>query len=79
MWLLGCILKSFRKYLLSISVLLCEYCVHLPRLFHYEIWLGKEHVFFFKMASNSLYQTRTLTTDKVINAIFADDDFGDEF
>ena len=78
-WLLGCILKSFRKYLLSISVPLHAYCMHLLRLFHHQIWLEKEHVFFFKMASNSLHQRRTLATDEVINALFADDDSDDEF
>ena len=31
------------------------------------------------MASNSSYQRRTLTTDEVINAVFADDDSADEF
>ena len=75
----GYILKSFRKYLLSISVLLRAYCAHLPGLFHHQIWLEKEHVFFFKVASNSSHQRRTLTTDEVINAAFGDDDSGDEF
>ena len=60
-------------------MLLRPYCAHLLRLFHYQIWLEKEHVFFFKMASNSSYQRRTLTTDEVINAVFADDDSADEF
>ena len=78
-WLLGCILKSFRKYLLTISVLLCTYCAHLVHLFHHQIWLEKEHIFFFKMASNYSHQRRTLTTDEVINTVFADDDSGDEF
>ena len=40
-WLLGYILKSLRKYLLSISVLLSIYCAHLPRLFHHQILLEK--------------------------------------
>ena len=31
------------------------------------------------MASNSSHQRRTLTTDEVINAAFADDDSCDEF
>ena len=78
-WLLGCILKSFRKYLLSISVLFRTYCTHLPLLFHHQIWLETEQVFFFKMVSNSSHQRRTLTTDEVINAVFVDDDSGDEF
>ena len=38
-----------------------------------------EHIFFFEMASNSSHQTRTLKTDEVINAVFTDDDSGDEF
>ena len=38
-----------------------------------------EHIFFFEMASNSSHQTRTLKTDEVINAVFIDDDSGDEF
>ena len=78
-WVLGCILKSFRKYLLSISVRLRAYCAHLSHLFYHQIWLEKEHVFLFKMVSNSSHQRRTLTTDEVINAVFADDDSGDEF
>ena len=43
------------------------YCAHLLRLFHHQIWLEKEHVY-------SSYQT-----DQVINAVFAVDDYGDEF
>ena len=31
------------------------------------------------MASNSLHQRGTLTNNEVINAVFADDDSGDEF
>ena len=43
------------------------YCAHLLRLFHHQIWLEKEHVY-------SSYQT-----DQVINAVYAVDDYGDEF
>ena len=76
--LLGCILKSIRKYLLSILVVLRTYCAHLLRLFHHQMSLEKEHGFFFKMASNNSHQRKTLTTDEFINALFADDACGDK-
>ena len=40
---------------------------------------GAHFLFFFKMASNSSHQRKTLVTDEVINALFADDDSDDEF
>ena len=39
----------------------------------------REQVFFFKIASKSSHQRKTLKTDKVINSVFADDDSGDKF